>query len=149
MIFRYKKSILLLCLICCLFSVYYEQSTVSCSTSVTGILDLTPDQLASPDITIRVADDDNTVIIQDYNWNAENSYSTVRASAYYIHKKLKVSIIHDTAPDELQSIGSNAVTVIVSLPEALKPSELQEIIVKSRDSREGQTKKSFSFSTKR
>lgn len=107
------------------------------------IFNLTPDQLGSPDITVVIVEKDNTVIIQDYNWNPENSYSTVRASANYRHNKLTVSIIHDTAPDELQSIGSNTVTVKVSLPEALKSSELQKIIVKSRDSREGHTKKEF------
>ena len=140
---RLKWIFLFLCLVCFLFTMDHRLHTVSCPTSVEAILDLTADRLSSPDITVEIAEDKAFVIIRDYYWNPQNSHSTARAFAEQTRGKLKVSVIHDTAPSELQSIGSNAVIVKVLLPEDLISSDLEKIIVRSRDPREGQIKKEF------
>lgn len=140
---RWKWVFPFLCLVCFLFTMDHRLHTVSCPTSVEAILDLTADQISSPDITVEIAEDQTFVIIRDYYWNPQNSYSTARAFAERTRGKLKVSVIHDTAPSELQSMGSNAVMVKVSLPEGFTSCDLEKIIVRSRDPREGQIKKEF------
>lgn len=138
-----SKWIIFLFLFISLFFFYYNHSAVACPASVKADLDITSEQLSVPAITVEIEENRNSIVIHDYYWNPQNSYSTIRAFAKYRHKKLIVSIIHDTAPDELQSMGSNTVIVEVMLPEELKSAGLKTVIVKSRDSREGQIKKEF------